>query len=145
MSSHWMSGYSPEAVVDVAQASPPPSRGIPVRLRRGLASPLPVVLGAAGGLGSAVAAFRDKPLAYLMLGFAGVLVGYAVYFVASSYERLLNVRALAQTALEEGASRDDLAKALSHAAEAASRLEEKERRSDEPSARRDEQDGERDD
>jgi hypothetical protein len=120
-------------------------------LRKRLASPLPVVLGATGGLASAIAAFTDKPLAYLMLGFAGVLAGYAVYFIASSYQRLLNIRALAQIALEEEASApsrfEEVLRDLADAAwrRAKEDLKERERRGDQPGSGRGEQERERDD
>jgi hypothetical protein len=137
-----MSGYSSEAV-DIADASRPPGR-IPHALRRGLASPLPVVLGAIGGLVSAAVAFSGEPLAYVMLGFAGVLLGYATYFIASSYERLLAVKALAQTALEEEPSTPsaltDLVEAMRRHVE---ELKEEKRRGDKPDRRRGEQESER--
>jgi hypothetical protein len=99
-----------------------------------------------GGLASAGVAFSDKPLAYVMLGFAGVLVGYATYFTASSYERLLMVKALAHTTLEKemstaGSYMDLVAEWQRHMEE----LEEKKRRGDKPDGRRGEQERERDD
>jgi hypothetical protein len=140
-----------QAELQVTLRSRRPRRRVGETLRKRLASPLAVLLGAAAGLASAVAAFSDKPLAYLMLGFAGVLAGYAVYLVSSSYERLLHIRALAQTALEEetsGSSRFE--EALRDLADAAWRrakedLKERERRSDEAGGSRGEQERESDD
>jgi hypothetical protein len=68
---------------------------------RVFASGIPIAAGALAGLAGAFFAFRDHPLAYLMLFFAGALGGYAVFFLAASYERLLDMK----KALEEEQSR----------------------------------------